>query len=29
LDLGPGDYDVDEVDLARYDAGCGCTGRGR
>src|SRR5579875_3424660 len=29
LDLGPGDYDVDEVDLSRYDAGCGCTGRGR
>lgn len=28
LDLGEGDYDVDEVDLdARY-GGCGCTGRG-
>jgi len=31
LDLGPGDYDVEEVDLGRYDGGtgCGCTGTGR
>ena len=28
LDLGGGDYEVAPVDLARYDAGCGCTGRG-
>ena len=28
LDLGGGDYEVAPVDLARYDAGCSCTGRG-
>ncbi len=29
LDLGPGDYEVEEVDLSRYDDGCGCLGMGR
>ena len=29
LDLGPGDYEVEEVDLGRYDDGCGCLGMGR
>jgi hypothetical protein len=28
LELGQGDYQVAEVDLGRYDLGCGCTGRG-
>ena len=28
LELGAGDYDVEEIDLGRYDLGCGCSGRG-
>lgn len=28
LELGAGDYDVAEIDLGRYDLGCGCSGQG-
>jgi hypothetical protein len=28
LELGAGDYDVEEIDLGRYDLGCGCSGQG-
>lgn len=28
LDLGDGDYQVEPIDLSRYEVGCGCQGRG-
>jgi hypothetical protein len=28
LELGAGDYDVEAIDMGRYDLGCGCSGRG-